>query len=670
MTDEVASSEASPRELDGEVHRLRQHSEQLEADVCDMSRELRDLREDLEQSEARLRASERELGETRDKLRSLRASLSFEIGQIIGRGVKRPSVDTLLMVPRIARRLLGGGARNKSASGEDASGEYLGAQMLAPNPIERRAGVPLVGAVMDTFTSSCLGGDCDLLKPRPDNWRSAFERQRPDVLFVESAWHGNDDAWQYRVASYASPPDRHSLPEMLKWCRREGVPTVFWNKEDPVHFQRFISSARRFDAVLTTDADCIPRYQRATGHQQVFAMPFAAQPQLHNPTCEGERLNRVCFAGSYYADRHDARRVDMSSILEPALDFPFDIFDRNYGAVGAGGEKTTFPERFQSAIRGRLEYDEMVRAYKRYRVYLNVNSVKESPTMFSRRVFELLACGTPVVSSYSRGIVELLGDDAVMIAETADETRAHLARLLGDEDAWARLSATGLCRVHAAHTYLDRLADAWGSLHLPLPPAWRAARSPAITAVASCGDDAQVDAIAEQLSRQRALACVLIVGDAPIGAHALERLAGRVAGADVVLATTDDFAEKLAAQASDAWAVFDPSAHYGSAYLDDAVAALRYAQRPLLGRAAHFTIDGSGQHTLRRSDDEHRLVAEIPAASLVVRAGALAPERLLAATREAAFSADAASIQSLHRFNFATARPQDPAAVDLDWRRR
>ena len=46
MTDEVASSEASPRELDGEIQRLRQHAEQLEADVSHMSRELRDLRED------------------------------------------------------------------------------------------------------------------------------------------------------------------------------------------------------------------------------------------------------------------------------------------------------------------------------------------------------------------------------------------------------------------------------------------------------------------------------------------------------------------------------------------------------------------------------------------------------------------------------------------------
>jgi len=499
----------------------------------------------------------------------------------------------------------------------------------------------------------------------------AFESQRPEVLFVESAWHGNDDAWQYRVASYASPPDRTSLPEMLRWCRKNGVPTVFWNKEDPVHFARFIEAARRFDAVLTTDVDCVPRYQRSVGHDHVFAMPFAAQPHLHHPTREEARLDKACFAGSFYADRHDARRIDMEAILEPALDFPFDIFDRNFGAVGAAAEKTAFPEHFRKAIRGRLEYGDMVRAYKRYRVFLNVNSVKDSPTMFSRRVFELLACGTPVISSYSRGIVELLGEDAVPIAQTAAETRVHLERLLGDEEAWGRLSALGLCRVHAQHTYQDRLASVWGVLGLPIPDAWRAARDPAITVIARAVDDGTLDALAVTLAeQQRTPARAILVGDCQLGDEALAGFRSRLPETPVVVVSPDAFAQALADDKGELRAVFDAGAHYGAAYLNDAVVALRYAQAPVLGRAAHFVVDADGNHSFQRPDDEHRLVDEVPAASIVARADALGASELLRAVAGGAFRREGGAICALHRFNFATARPRDSAAVDLDWRRR
>ena len=47
----------------------------------------------------------------------------------------------------------------------------------------------------------------------------------------------------------------------------------------------------------------------------------------------------------------------------------------------------------------------------------------------------------------------------------------------------------------------------------------------------------------------------------------------------------------LEAAGCDLWAIFDAGAHYGAAYLDDAVAASRYARTPLFGRAAHFVVD-------------------------------------------------------------------------------
>ena len=80
------------------------------------------------------------------------------------------------------------------------------------------------------------------------------------------------------------------------------------------------------------------------------------------------------------------------SCSKPALRFGLHIFDRNLNRPGFG-PKYRFPDGYQTAIKGSLNYEEMLTAYRCYDVMLNTNSVTDSPTMFSRRVFECLACG-------------------------------------------------------------------------------------------------------------------------------------------------------------------------------------------------------------------------------------------------------------------------------------
>ncbi|BDZ42873.1 hypothetical protein GCM10025865_21720 [Paraoerskovia sediminicola] len=55
------------------------------------------------------------------------------------------------------------------------------------------------------------------------------------------------------------------LRGITRWCRENDVPTVFWNKEDPVHFDLFVATAALFDVVFTTDVDSIPGTGRSSG---------------------------------------------------------------------------------------------------------------------------------------------------------------------------------------------------------------------------------------------------------------------------------------------------------------------------------------------------------------------------------------------------------------------
>nr|WP_308806032.1 glycosyltransferase [Neisseria lisongii] len=306
-------------------------------------------------------------------------------------------------------------------------------------------------SIADEFTTSNLKSVANLITPRPDNWRGLLNRDKPSLLFVESAWNGNKNSWQYRVGSYTNPPGKELFDAIAEF-KKQSIPTVFWNKEDPVHFDKFKNTAKEFDFIFTSDEGSISHYQKIS-KAKVLTLPFAADSQVNNPIGSNNRENKVCFAGSYYANRFIERRNDQIMLLESALPYGLDIYDRNAGNANTDFH---FPEQFKDCIKGSLPYDQMNQTYKKYKVFLNVNSVIDSKTMFSRRVFELLASGTPIVSTPSLGIDEFFGKDLVWTVKNKEEAQEAIYTLLNDEVEWRRRSLQGIRNVFLNHTFKDR----------------------------------------------------------------------------------------------------------------------------------------------------------------------------------------------------------------------
>ena len=110
--------------------------------------------------------------------------------------------------------------------------------------------------IMDEFSTTALSADANLVRPTPENWQSLLDEHRIDMLVVESAWEGNDGAWHHKVGWY-SEEEIADLKQLVEACRNRNIPTVFYNKEDPVHFNRFSKTSALFDHVFTTDEGCI-----------------------------------------------------------------------------------------------------------------------------------------------------------------------------------------------------------------------------------------------------------------------------------------------------------------------------------------------------------------------------------------------------------------------------
>ncbi|MCU1567140.1 MAG: glycosyl transferase family 1 [Pseudarthrobacter sp.] len=341
-----------------------------------------------------------------------------------------------------------------------AAGHRIGAVHQAVKDAAPIAGRELkdltIGIISDQFTLEGLKGEANLVVLHPDTWRDQLEAQSVDALFVESAWEGIDGLWRQKVGYYDE--ERFStLESILSWCNTAGVPTIFWNKEDPVHYNRFSRTSERFDHVFTTDADCLRRYKANAGPTQltVASLPFYAQPKLHNiaPSAR-EYSHTLAYAGSYYGDRFKARSAELAKLLTTAKAHGLTIYDRQHLNPES---PYRFPSDLAAFVQGGLEYADMVEAYKSHPVHVNVNSVDGSPTMFSRRVMEIAASGSAVISGKGIGVEHVL-NGLVPVVKDTEQSELLIEEWMSNERARIADAWLAYRHVHRAHTAAHRLS--------------------------------------------------------------------------------------------------------------------------------------------------------------------------------------------------------------------
>lgn len=286
-----------------------------------------------------------------------------------------------------------------------------------------------IGLIADEFTMSTISATVPTVALDRQEWPQQLEGL--DAVIVESAWEGKDNQWFHGVA-YHGEDEADSLWRLLEECAKRNIPTIFWNKEDPVHFRSFVAAAGRCDHIFTTDAGILPSYMSSAERTSatVSSLSFFAQPRLHNPL-PGDRAyeNTVAFAGTYYGDRYKQRSEELKQILMAASNYGLKIYDRQHLRPNSPYQ---FPEELQKYSFGSVPYSEMLEVYKSHPLHINVNSVENSPSMFSRRVVEIAASGSIVLSGRGRGIIETLGPNFPVMT-SPDEWHRKLKELLSDD---------------------------------------------------------------------------------------------------------------------------------------------------------------------------------------------------------------------------------------------
>lgn len=441
-----------------------------------LKHQLETLRVNLEQTSRELIDQKKRSVLIAQQIRELRASIMFRLGYAIVEGATslngaknlparlfRIGIDALNKIKESnkkdnnKRKLDRQVARVKKVSQkENKQKANLLTELPEPihsyKPLEEKLSVERsdlkIACVMDEFTYTSYAPTAHLKQLTPEAWKEQLEEFMPELLFIESAWRGKDELWGSKVGHNAV-----ELQGIIEWCKLKEIPTVFWNKEDPVHFQTFINTAKNFDYVFTTDVDCIGKYKGMLGHERVFFLPFACQPIIHNPLEKYQRKDVISFAGAYYS-KYPERAKDLADfVTHLSYKKDVEIFDRNFGKNDPSYQ---FPANYQPFIVGTLPHKKIDIAYKGYKYAINLNSIKQSQSMFARRVFELMACNTTVLSNFSKGLRLMFGE-LITATDSGKTIVDKIDSFEKDKNLRDKIKLANLRKVLSEHTYQHRL---------------------------------------------------------------------------------------------------------------------------------------------------------------------------------------------------------------------
>ena len=284
-------------------------------------------------------------------------------------------------------------------------------------------------------------------------------------------------------------------------------PVLFWSREDPNHYEHFLSDATHADIIGTCCSDCIPKYEAhpTRKKQKVISLPMAVAPEIFYPPNWIEEECDDCDADGFYSSpevcpfpsawhpEYLCRNGCEDGIIKHAPKYS----DREWDIVFLGNRYTTrqirndaeaavviaaakwaiangkkmgvwghdgapygwwkVPEIYNTGIyQGRCDRLEAADIYRNAKVALSVSSNDYSPTMSPNRVVQIAASGTILIAYKSPASVWQTGGQSC-ISDSAYETEFLLNDIFYNADQYITWADFARAHVLADHTFKHRL---------------------------------------------------------------------------------------------------------------------------------------------------------------------------------------------------------------------
>lgn len=306
-----------------------------------------------------------------------------------------------------------------------------------------------LGIICDRFFYDSFFSCCDLCYIHGTKWQETIKDI--DCLMIVSTWFGLDNG-DWKDLRDKESKQANTLMEVIDCCREQGIPVIFYSKEDPVNFDIFIYIASRCDYVFTTAEEVIPAYQNVCHNDQVYNLNFSINPLFHHPV--GIRFGKdstVVFSGAW-REKYTERCRDLKEIFNGIIKAKKEllIIDRDF--TDNRESFTHYPDKYYKCVIPAVDHTDLQRVHKLFTWAVNINTIKNSATMFANRIYELQANGNLLISNYSRGVEKVFPN--IFIVQSKKEIKSVLCSWNDVELYEHRVS--GIRRVMTSETCFDR----------------------------------------------------------------------------------------------------------------------------------------------------------------------------------------------------------------------
>ena len=165
----------------------------------------------------------------------------------------------------------------------------------------------------------------------------------------------------------------------------------------------------------------------------------------------------IAYAGRYYGTKkHTAfhkRGERLNELLDISTKSGLTIYDRQKKYWFQTG---SFPKQYRAFVKKALPYKILQKHYQQHAFWLNVDTITDSPTMCSRRLYEVQAAGSVILSYPSKGLEQF----AASIKVTSGSEFNDIIKTLTDsKHAYLEQVRRQVCDIFLNHSHMSRFID-------------------------------------------------------------------------------------------------------------------------------------------------------------------------------------------------------------------
>lgn len=225
-----------------------------------------------------------------------------------------------------------------------------------------------------------------------------------------------------------------------------------WNPDNPLNALNatpdLINTIPLYDHYYIWGKFLLPEIEHL-GAQHASYLPFAYDPELHQPRSLSQEENKKLGSDLIFAGTFESPRLESLNHLK---DFDLGIWGNHWNRLSSD-------HPLRKHWRGSAHGIDLSRVYSASRIALNFIR-EQNGNAHNMRTFEAPACGIMLLTTRTLEQIELFGeDDGASFFQSHDEMREKASYYLAHPEQQKRIAQTGMQKLSHGHTYADRMAQ-------------------------------------------------------------------------------------------------------------------------------------------------------------------------------------------------------------------